>query len=173
MTNWYPTSYIQDCVVWSNKSFNLVKYLPTFWKQGITHKHPDIGISQNIRKAKPTFVHSNHQLELNRSVPFSDSTLNHHSLTWLTLHFYIICLNCKFDWKTPANPGCLDHIAVDDSVFHLLNFAGEYCGRRSTLFYKSLITNYMIDSYYLYVFWWGNWCLQIRIAQNYTTKSMA
>ena len=32
-----------------------------------------------------------------------------------------------------------------DSVFHLLNFAGEYSGRRSTLVYRSFITNYMID----------------------------
>lgn len=33
-----------------------------------------------------------------------------------------------------------------DSVFHLLNFAEEYSGRRSTPVYKSFITNYMIDT---------------------------
>lgn len=32
-----------------------------------------------------------------------------------------------------------------DSVFHLLNFAGEYSGRRNILVYRSFITNYMID----------------------------
>lgn len=67
------------------------------------------------------------------------------SLTWLTLHFYITCLNSKFGCKIPANPCFLAISLSVDSVFHLLNFAGEYSGRRNILVYRTFITNYMID----------------------------